>query len=116
MLPSEGLSFPLMDFVDLVISHAIAVTMIPKIAIPTPIPAFSPVLRPPDEMSPLKAEDEVGVKADDVVVEEAGVNDEKGIAEERVDVEPTVAAISKILLLLLQQVFSPQHQVFPPQL
>ena len=67
-------------------------------------------------MSPLEVEGEVGIEADDVVAEEAGVTDENGVAEERIDVGPTVAASSKILPLSPQQVFSPQHQFFPPQL
>jgi hypothetical protein len=109
VLPSERLSFRPLDFLDLNISNAIAAATITKPATPAPIPALAPVLRPSDGMSPPEAGDAVGVEADDVEAEE------EGVAEGTVDVGPTVAASSKMLLLSLQQLFSPQHQFCPPQ-
>lgn len=109
VLPSEGLSFRLLDFLDLNSSNETAAATITKPATPAPMPAFAPVLRPPDGAFPSEEGDVVGVEIDNVEAEE------KGVAEGTVEVGPTVAASSKILFLSLQQVFSPQHQFFPPQ-
>jgi hypothetical protein len=64
------------------------------------------------------AEDEekdvAGVEVDNIEVDNIEA-EEEGVAEETVDVGPTVAAISNILVSSLQQVFSPQHHFVPPQ-
>lgn len=120
VLSSEELPSPPLEFLDLDIIHDIPAARITKTAIPTPIPAFATALRPPDETFPSRTEDGVGVKVDNVMAEELGVADRKGVTEGVVeiivDIGPTVAASSKMLLSSLQQVFSPQHQFSPPQL
>jgi hypothetical protein len=92
VFPSEGPSFRPLDFLDLHSSNATAAATITKTATPAPMPAFAPVLRPPDGAFPSEAGDVAGVEVDKVGAEETGV------AEGTVDVGPTVAASSKKLL------------------
>lgn len=114
VLPPEGLSFRPLDFLDLSSSNATTAPTITKTATPAAMPAFAPVLRPPDGAFPSKARDVVGVELGDIEVGDIEA-EEKGVAEGIVDVGPTVAASSKILFPSSQQVFSPQHHFFPPQ-
>jgi hypothetical protein len=125
MFPYEGLSVRPLDFRDLISSSATTTATITITATPAPMPAFAPVPSPPDglfsdiagvEVGTSEAEetDIAGVEVDNIEVDNIEA-EEEGVAEETVDVGPTVAAISNILLSSLQQVFCPQHQFLPPQ-
>jgi hypothetical protein len=122
MFPSEGLSFRPLDFRDLNSSSATTAAKIAITATPAPMPALAPVPSPPDVLFSDVAGVEVGTseaeETDSAVVEVEVDNieaEEEGVAEGTVDVGPTVAAISNILVSSLQQVFCPQHQFLPPQ-
>jgi hypothetical protein len=79
------------------------------------MPAFAPVLRPPDGVFAPEAEDDVVGDVAGVEVVEAEA-EAAGAAEERVDVGPTVAASWKILFGSLQQFLFRQHHLLSPQL